>query len=76
MGGHFSFTNMLARLKPAMMTFEGYKDGALVSTVSVDIVDQGEFLSVLMTQTFDTLVIKDNDSDGWAYMDNLLFIKF
>lgn len=73
LGGYFSFTNKLTRLSPATITFEGYKNGVLVNTASLEIVEQGSFLSVFMPKKFDTLIIKDNDSGGWTYMDNLLF---
>lgn len=72
-GGYFSFTNAFIRLTAATLSFEGYRKGKLVSSFAAEIVEQGGFISVVMTKEMDTLVIKDNDASGWAYMDNLSF---
>jgi hypothetical protein len=72
-GGYFSFTNAFIRLTAATLSFEGYRKGKLVSSFSAEIVEQGGFINVPMTKEIDTLIIKDNDPTGWAYMDNLTF---
>lgn len=74
LGGHFSFTNGLTQLRPATMSFEGYRDGELVRSASADIVEQGALITVQMEEGIDTLVIKDNNPNGWAYLDNLMFL--
>lgn len=74
LGGHVSFTNGLTQLRPATMSFEGYKQGSLVSSFSSDIVEQGALITVQMEEGIDTLVIKDNNPNGWAYLDNLMFL--
>ena len=74
LGGHFSFTNRLTQLRAATLTFEGYRDGDLVSVYSSDIVAQGALIVVQMDEGIDTLVIKDGDPSGWAYLDNLMFL--
>jgi len=73
-GGHFSFTNRLTQLRPATITFEGYKDGELASLVFAEIVEQGAFIPVQMNEGIDTLVIKDTDASGWTYLDDLMFL--
>ena len=39
-----------------------------------NIVEQGALLTVQMEEGIDTLVIKDNNPNGWAYLDNLMFL--
>ena len=73
-GGHFSFTNRLTQLRPATITFEGYKDGELLSLFFSEIVEQGAFIPVQMKEGIDTLVIRDSDPNGWTYIDDLMFL--
>ena len=74
LGGHISFTNRLTQLRPATLTFEGYEQGELVSVFFSEIVEQGALIPVQMKEGIDTLVIKDGDPSGWAYLDNLMFL--
>lgn len=73
-GGYFAFApvrgfsdNTNAAIK---LTFEGYKNGALVDSFESMIPASG-YIKSGIDEDIDKLVIKDNDLNGWTVVDNL-----